>query len=34
MLVSEMTKREALPQRELDERHALLQELEEKKRHG
>ena len=34
MLVSEMTKREALPQREIDELHALLQEMEEKKRHG
>ena len=33
MLVSEMTKREALPQREIDELHALLQEMEEKKRH-
>ena len=34
MLVSEMTKREALPQREIDELHALLQEMEEKKHHG
>ena len=33
MLVSEMTKREALPQREIDELHALLQEMEEKKHH-
>ena len=33
MLVSEMTKREALPQREIDELHALLQEIEEKKHH-
>ena len=33
MLVSEMTKREALPQRDIDELHALLQEMERKKHH-
>ena len=33
MLVIEMTKREALPQREIDELYALLQDMEEKKRH-
>ena len=33
LLVSEMTKRETLPQREIDELYALLQDMEEKKRH-
>ena len=33
LLVCEMTKRETLPQREIDELYALLQDMEEKKRH-